>query len=37
MDNKLENSPFPLTPLFKCVKAKVNKFTEKQLHIRELA
>jgi hypothetical protein len=37
MDNKLKNSPFPLIPLFKRVKAKVNKFTEKQLYIRELA
>ena len=37
MDDKLENGPFPLTPLFKRVKAKVDKFTEKQLYTRELA
>ena len=37
MDNRLENGPFPLTPLFKRVKAKVDKFIEKRLYIRELA
>jgi hypothetical protein len=29
MDDRLENSPFPLTPSFKRVKAKVDKFIEK--------
>ena len=29
MDNRLENSPFPLTPSFKRIKAKVDKFIEK--------
>ena len=37
MDNRLENGPFPLTPSFKRVKAKVDKFTEKRLYTRELA
>jgi len=29
MNNKLKNGPFPLIPLFKHVKAKVDKFTKK--------
>jgi hypothetical protein len=37
MDDRLENGPFPLTPSFKRVKAKVDKFTEKRLHTGELA
>jgi hypothetical protein len=37
LDNRLDNGPFPLTPSFRHVKAKVDKFTENQLHTGELA
>ena len=37
MDDKLENGPFPLTPTFKRVKSKVDKYTEREMHSGQLA